>query len=458
MQGYLGNQEHGSPEDFVHRLVRHLRNQVLWDFLVTFSPPILAVIYLAAVVYRRSWMPALPLLMMAPAIIVVGVLAFVFRYRPRAPSIPAAAHLMDDKAEAQDRFITLTTVQSSPSSDPMLTRLRREAMGTLSRIEIRRDFPYRLKQPFYWSAISSLALIILCHLLVNGTLTKSGVLPQQRIRELAEQMTQRVPLAEIGRSLQSLANKLDDLKVASEEKHSLIEEIQKRIAQEQERQQERNNQDLLSDASSTLKSLEQESGGQAQVEQQNAGGGVQSNASQEGPGEGKESEGGAADSKSEASAQLNPDMKDGKTAQGNAQGKGQEKDSGYQKEQKANQPDPNNTEKTTNESAGKMKENAEGRSGKNRSDEMPKDGPPAERYRQPGEQGPDSIKGAKYVTVQLPEEIAADSSGVTGSSKDGKESKNRPKVPISNVPLPAHIPEAPAEKQRMPLEYRDLIR
>jgi len=62
------------------------------------------------------------------------------------------------------------------------------------------------------------------------------------------------------------------------------------------------------------------------------------------------------------------------------------------------------------------------------------------------------------VTVQLPEEIAADSSGVTAASKDGKESKNRPKVPISNVPLPAHLPEAPAEKQRMPLEYRDVIR
>jgi hypothetical protein len=89
---------------------------------------------------------------------------------------------------------------------------------------------------------------------------------------------------------------------------------------------------------------------------------------------------------------------------------------------------------------------------------MPKGGPPAERYRQPSEQGPDGIKGAKYVTVQLPEEIAADSTGVTTSSKDGKESKNRPKLPVSNVPLPAHVPEAPAEKQRMPLEYRDLIR
>jgi hypothetical protein len=458
MQGYVRKRDYGSPEDFVHRLVRHLLNHVVWDSLLTFSPPVLALIYSLAVLYRRSWMPALPFLVLASAMIVIGLLAVIFRFRPRVPSIPAAARLMDDKAEAQDRFITLATVDSSLSSEAMLARLRREAMGTLSRVEIGRDFPYRLKRPFYWSTIGSIALIFLFHLLVNSAFTKYGVSPQQRIRDLAEQMTQRPALAEIGHSLQSLADKLDDLQVASEEKQSLIDEMQEQIEQQQEREPGQDNQDLLSDASSTLKSLEQEAGGAGQQEQQNAGGGVQSNASQEGQGEGKASQGGGADSKGELSAQLNPEMKDGKSAQGNPQGKGQGKNSGDQKEQKPNQSDRSNPEKTTNETAGKMKENSEGRSGKNRSDEMPKDGPPAERYRQPGEQGPDGIKGAKYVTVRLPEEIAADSSGVTTSSKDGKESKNRPKLPVSNVPLPAHVPEAPAEKQRMPLEYRDLIR
>jgi hypothetical protein len=458
MQGYVRKRDCGSPEDFVHRLVRHLRNHVVWDCLLTFSPPVLALIYLLAVLYRGSWIPALLLLMLASTTIVIGSLAVIFRFRPRVPSVPAAARLVDDKAEAQDRFITLATVESSPSSEAMLARLRREAMELLNRVDIRRDFPYQLKRPFYWSSVGSLAVILLFHLLVNSAFTKHGVSPQQRIRDLAEQMTQRAALAEIGHSLQSLADKLDDLQVASEEKQSLIDEMQEQIEQQQEREQEQNNQDLLSDARSTLKSLEQEAGGEGQQEQQNAGGGVQSNASQEGQGEAKANQGGGADSKGELSAQLNPEMKDGKSAQGNPQGKAQGKKSGNQKEQKPNQSDPSNPEKTTNETAGKMKGNSEGRSGKNRSDEMPKDGPPAERYRQPGEQGPDGIKGAKYVTVQLPEEIAADSTGVTTSSKDGKESKNRPKLPVSNVPLPAHVPEAPAEKQRMPLEYRDLIR
>ena len=458
MQGYVGKQEYGSPEDFVHRLVRHLRNHVVWDSLLTFSPPVLALLYLLAVVYRGAWIPPLPLLLLALAVIVIGLLAVILRVRPRVLSMPAAARLVDDKAEAKDRFVTLATVELSPSSEAMLARLRREAMGMLSRVEIRRDFPYQLKRPFYWSTIGSLAVILLFHLLVNSSFTKSGVSPQQRIRDLAEQMTHRPPLAEIARGLQSLADKLDNLQVASEEKQSLIDEMQEQIERQQDREQEQDNQNLLSDASSTLKSLEQETAGGGQQEQKMDGGGVQSNASQEGQGEGKTSQGGGGDSKGELSAQLNPEMKDGKSAQGDPQGKGQEKNLGDQKEQKADQSDPSNPEKTTDESAGKMKQNSEGRSGKNRSEEMPKDGSPAQRYRQPGEQGPDGIKGAKYVTVQLPEEIVADSSGTTTSSKDGKEIRNRPKLPISNVPLPAHVPEAPAEKQRMPLEYRDLIR
>lgn len=458
MRGYVGKQEYGSPEDFVHRLVRHLRNHVVSDSLLTFSPPVLALLYLLAVVYREAWIPALPLLLLASGVIVIGLLAVILRIRPQVLSMPAAARLVDDKAEAKDRFITLATVELSPSSEAMLARLRREAMGMLSRVEIRRDFPYQLKRPFYWSTIGSLAVILLFHLLVNSSLTKSGVLPQQRIRDLAEQMTHRPPLAEIARGLKTLADKLDNLQVASEEKQSLIDEMQEQIERQQDREHNQDNQNLLSDASSTLKSLEQETGGGSQQEQKKDGGGVQSNASQEGQGEGKTSQGGGGDSKGELSAQLNPEMKDGKSAQGDPQGKGREKNLGDQKQQKADQSDPSNPEKTTDESAGKMKQNSEGRSGKNRSEEMPKDGPPAERYRQPGEQGPDGIKGAKYVTVQLPEEIVADSNGTTTSSKDGKEIRNRPKLPISNVPLPAHVPEAPAEKQRMPLEYRDLIR
>ena len=60
--------------------------------------------------------------------------------------------------------------------------------------------------------------------------------------------------------------------------------------------------------------------------------------------------------------------------------------------------------------------------------------------------------------MQLPEELAADSKGEATTIKQTKEAKAYPKAPVSNVPLPAHVPEAPTEKQQLPLEYRGIIR
>ena len=48
--------------------------------------------------------------------------------------------------------------------------------------------------------------------------------------------------------------------------------------------------------------------------------------------------------------------------------------------------------------------------------------PPAERFYKAGE-GKDGIKNARYVTVQLPEEIAADGKG---ESRPTKESQRQP--------------------------------
>ena len=458
MQAYAGKQEQGSPENVVGRVEQRLRDHVLWDSLLIYCPPVFAVLYMIAVLYRAAWAPPVPVLLLTSAVIVIGLVAVILRFRPRVLSLPAVARLVDDKAEAKDRFITLTTVDSSQSSEMMLARLRREAMGLLHRIEIRRDFPYRPKRSFYGSMAASVVLIVLFHLLFESTLSKPSVSPQQRILDLAEQMVQRPPLAEIAGALKALAAKLDDPQVSRQEKQTAIREMQKQVEEQQGKEKEQDHKDLLSDAGSTLKSLEQEAGGENQ-QQHKEGGGVQSQASKEGQGEAKQSQGSGGDSKGELSAQLNPETKDGKSTQGDSQGKAQQNNRGDKKEQKADQPEPSSPEKSkTSESAGKMKESSEGKSGKNRSAEMPQDGPPAERYYKPGEQDREGIKGAKYVTVQLPEEIAADGNGVTTSSKDGKEIRNRQRVPISNVPLPAHVPEAPAEKQRMPLEYRDLIR
>jgi hypothetical protein len=62
------------------------------------------------------------------------------------------------------------------------------------------------------------------------------------------------------------------------------------------------------------------------------------------------------------------------------------------------------------------------------------------------------------VTVQLPEQVAGEEKGETSATKSSKGNRVGAKLPVSNAPLPAQIPDAPTEKQPMPLEYRGIIR
>ena len=107
--------------------------------------------------------------------------------------------------------------------------------------------------------------------------------------------------------------------------------------------------------------------------------------------------------------------------------------------------------------SGKTSGGTQEKLGRSRSEENPQAAPP-ERFYKEGEQGKEGVKGARYVTVQLPEELAADSKGEGTPSKPSKEPRAYPKIPVSNAPLPAHVPEAPMEKQQLPLEYRGIIR
>jgi hypothetical protein len=60
--------------------------------------------------------------------------------------------------------------------------------------------------------------------------------------------------------------------------------------------------------------------------------------------------------------------------------------------------------------------------------------------------------------VQLPEEVVADGKFESRPSKDAKNGRSRSQIPLSNVPLPAHVPNAASEKQEFPIEYRGIIR
>jgi len=96
---------------------------------------------------------------------------------------------------------------------------------------------------------------------------------------------------------------------------------------------------------------------------------------------------------------------------------------------------------------------SEGRGRKEMRDEIR--GPLPERFLKPGE-AEKVLKGARFVTVELPEEEIA---GEGGESVPGKRGRSRVRLPVSNLPLrPPDSPDAPPEKQPLPLEYRGLIR
>jgi hypothetical protein len=153
-------------------------------------------------------------------------------------------------------------------------------------------------------------------------------------------------------------------------------------------------------------------------------------------------------------------MQQGKSASGDPKEKGSERNQQTKGDEKGKQADSNSSGgNESKEAAGKTQGKNEEAGGRDKaSEETPKGAPPAERFYQAGEKGKEGIKDARYVTVELPEEIAADSKGNPTSLRNSKETKNRPKVPLSNVPLPAHVPDAPTETQQMPLEYRGMIR
>ena len=460
---------HGPEGDSAVRLVTglvaRLRSHLLWDSLLIVMPPLLAALFIAYSFFRAAWLTPMAFLVVATCLAALGLLAAILRYRPLIPTVPAAAQLIDQQAQSQDRFLTLATLGVTAQPAGFVARLRQESASFGARVQFGRDFPYRLKQSFYRSLAVSLVAAILFHVLIPVAESVIGpVNAPQKLRQVATKMAEKESLKALAQELNALAAKLDDPQATPEEKQAAVAEIVKKIEEQKKKEEQKENQDLLSQAASSVKGSEQQqsaSGEEQKKDQDKGGGGIQSNLPQEGKGEGQQkSEGGGSDSKGEQSAEMSNDMKQGKSAQGNPKEKGDEKNQQSQGEAKNDQRDPNQPGKEqNNEKIGKNQGASKEGAGKNQSSEEPPQGaPPAERFYKAGE-GKEGIKGAGYVTVQLPEDLVADSKADGKPTKEGRTgNRARPQMPVSNAPLPAHVPNAPAEKQQMPIEYRGIIR
>jgi hypothetical protein len=240
-----------------------------------------------------------------------------------------------------------------------------------------------------------------------------------------------------------------------------IHQTLKQVEDQQKKEKEQESQDLLGQALTTLEGLEKQAGQRQKESAEPSGGSQNSSSGEDGEGQRNQASDGTQD---ERRAARGNDLQKEKIARGDSKQPGEQKNPQTKGASAGEEPDPNRSDKGSGaEGSGKTRGAQEEKLGqeklgRSRSEEPPRDGPPAERFYKPGEKGRDGVKGAGYVTVQLPEEMAVEAKGQETTGNPAKETKTTPKVPVGNVPLPAHLPDAPAEKQQLPLEYRGIIR
>src|SRR5262249_15672733 len=314
MRTSTGAQSRELPEQRVGRLAARLRNHKLWDSVLIFLPPLLVATYLAIVLYNFAWIAPLTFYFLSGAMLGVGLLAVVVRTRRLIPSVPVAARLVDEKTAAKDRFLTLATIDVALWPGALVERLRNEAAAFLERIDLRREFPYRIKRSFYWSFLFSLIAATLFHLSVPliGS-TRNQAPAYDTLSEVAAKMAKSPPLSALAHELSTLAMKLQDPKLAEQEKQTLIHKVREQVETQQSKQHEKESQALRGEASSALQGLEQQVAQGQQKNIEKGDGSAQSTSSQQGQGEGKQSQGG--DSKGELNTERSKDMQQGQKAQ-----------------------------------------------------------------------------------------------------------------------------------------------
>lgn len=455
------SQDPSGGEILLDRLAAKLSRHALWDTLLLIVPPFGAALYALAMLFRaaatNSW--AIGIIAIVP--IAGTIVATIFRYRRSAPSIPDVAQLADRQSGAKDHFLTLATLPSGNYPVSFLLRLRRESSAFGNRIELKRDFPYKIKRSAYGSIGASLLAVLVIQLIApmvrGGT---RAALVETRLHQLAEKLAAKPELKSLASQLEALAAKLEDPNASVEEKQQLAQQLEQQIEEQQKREESEENRNLLGQAADALEGAEQRvASAQAPNEQQKGGGGIQSNLPQKGDGESKESQG-AGTGKGDSKTESKSDLQQGNAGTPKPNEPTQEKNPQPGETADRNQTDPNQANKEPNkEQAGKTQGGSkEGAGNQQASEQPPPQGVyPADRLYPSGE-GKQGLQGTGYVTVQLPEEIAADGKFESRPSKDARNGRSRSQIPVSNVPLPAHVPNAASEKQELPIEYRGMIR
>jgi hypothetical protein len=439
------------PEGLLLGVRRHLARHAAWDALLFSLPTLLAFCYIAFFSYRFGRL-APSILLAAGALFFLGFGALgLWRYYSLVPSLGAVARLIDERTRGENRFVTLATVDPRSSSPALWSRLRQEAVSFLRRLDVDRDFPFRLRRSFFDSLIASLALILLFHLFIELEPRLAGRQESvQELASLAERLGQVPRFAELADRLKALAAKLPDPTVTVEEKRLAIERALQEVKKQLSAQptQAGNNQELLQQTKDTLSALQDnlEKG-----EEKGAGGGAERSPEGRG-GRGEQSEGeGTKDAQQRDGQSPSKDLAESSPAQSptagarDSKGNGEGGRSGAGAEPRGK--DQGGASKA-DQTAG-----AETKLTKGKSEQNPTGGV-SERFLRPGEHAGPGAKDARFVIVQLPEDE------IEGGSTGARKKKNAlARPPVGNLPLRRpDSPEASPEQQRMPLEYRGLIK
>jgi len=434
------------PEGLAVRLARRLKRHSWGDVLLVALPPPCAVIFIGALPDGATWISGTEWILVTAALAAAAVFGALNRLRAVAWSVPRAARLIDQKVAGQDRFVTLATINPSVCSPVMLSRLRHEAAALAQGLRLESEFRYRLKRSFFQSLILSLCVILLFVLLPR---TSPSLISETLSRELmraAQQLSQSPGLSELARKIEALAARLQEPSLSASAKRALVQELLYELERERAAKQQAGGagSELLEQAGDALRrlaqSLEQAQGGGAN------GSGSQSAGRTEGA-MGAREQGSKGVGKQEVAALQGEDYQ-GQRPDGGEKAQGERQSDGQQAEG-----DGEGRDRSKEIGAGK--EGGAGRASREPGAQLPADRP-AERFLKPGEAGEKGIKGARFVTVELPEPQTA---GERGASLSGQGRKKLPKSAVGNVPLARpDKAEAGAEKQPLPLEYRGLIR
>lgn len=441
------------PEKIIDGVRDRLATHALWQAVLFFLPPLLAFYYVIFFLHRFGWLDADEVLLAGAALLVVASILAVGRFRSLAPSRQFAARLIDYRAKGKDRFVTLATIDSLASPPALLSRLKAEAASLQSRIEFKRDFPFRLRRSFLDSCIGSLIAILIFHLLLQlAPLLKSNNGESIDLTILSRQLAQFPGLEKLAESLKMLAARLEDSALSNEKKRSLIEELRKQVNEQLAgaEQGSGRGEDLLRQTSNQLSGVE-EGLGSGQGQGKGLGGNQAQPSTQRGEGKGS-ADGGQGEKQS---GLKTPDPSSG-AAEKNLPGPMQQTGQEEQKQAGERTGGKDGSQDQGNGLSRGPRENLESKGGRGRPEQKSSETTP-QRILRPGDQGQAGLKDSRLVTVQLPEEDA----GMEGTAVAGdrKRRTSGAKPPVGNLPLsrPGQ-PNATPEKQMLPLEYRELIR